>query len=161
MYGARHAMLHARAMPCGGEGISERGCQKTPDFGLVEGSRSPFQTCRTTQSQRARAHAATCHLTDVSVPFLRNGARWKRRRSGGLGELTGDRLDRCPGNCSWMARRPHWSLPVADMWFAQRFGKRPNLACGSKSTHAQRTHRWATVAHKPPPATVSNRHFSI
>ena len=58
MYGARHAMLHARAMPCGGEGIPERGCRKTPDFGHVEGRRCPFQTYRNIQLQRARARMA-------------------------------------------------------------------------------------------------------
>ena len=34
---------------------------------------------------------------------------------GGLGERTGNRPDRCPGNWSRMARRPHWSLPMADI----------------------------------------------
>ena len=60
MYGARHAMLYARAMPCGGERIPERRCRKTPDFGLVEGRKCLFQTCRNIQLQRARAHAAPC-----------------------------------------------------------------------------------------------------
>ena len=62
MYGARHAMLHARAMPCGGEGIPEARCRKTPDFGLVEGRRCPCQACRNAKShvQHARAHAALC-----------------------------------------------------------------------------------------------------
>ena len=71
MYGARHAMLHARAMPCGGGWNSGGGCQKTPDFGLVGGGRCHFQTCTTTQSQHARAHQASTRARATPAPLRR------------------------------------------------------------------------------------------
>ena len=86
MYGARHVMLHARAMPCGGGLNSGGGCQKTPDFGLVEGSRCPLKTCRNAKSCMRMPHDGACHVTGPPVPFLRNAARGKtkhRERSHG------------------------------------------------------------------------------
>ena len=93
MYGARHAMLHARAMPCGGGLNSGGGCQKPPDFGLVEGSRCPLKTCRNAKSCMRMPHDGACHVTGPPVPFLRNGARGKTKHRERSGERTGNRLD--------------------------------------------------------------------
>ena len=124
MYGARHAMLHARAMPCGGEGIPERGCRKTPDFGLVEGSRCPLKTCRNAKSCMRMPHDGACHVTGPPVPFLRNGARGKTKHRGRSGERTRDRSDQKLGNALRMPRHLDSSLPMAVIAKAQALLRR-------------------------------------
>ena len=80
MYGARHAMLYARAMPCGGGWNSGHRCQKTPDLGLGEAIVSLRKACRNAKSRMRMRHDGACHVTDPPVPFLRNGARGKPKR---------------------------------------------------------------------------------
>ena len=94
MHRACHAMPQARAMPCGGGSNSGGGCRKTPDFGLVEGSRSPLKACRNAKSRMRMPHDGACHVTDPPVPFLRNGARGKPKRRERSGERTGNRWGR-------------------------------------------------------------------
>ena len=90
MHGACHAMPQARAMPCGGEGIPEAGCRKTPYFGLVEGRRSPLKACKHIQLQRARAHAraALCPYRARLSHFLQDGGKEIGGIGGGLGVNT-------------------------------------------------------------------------
>ena len=119
MYGARHAMLHARAMPCGGGWNSGGGCRKTPDFGLVGGSRCPLKTCRNAKSCMRMPHDGACHATGPPVPFLRNGARGKTKHRERSGERTGNRLDKKSGNALRMPRHLDSSLPLAIPSLAQ------------------------------------------
>ena len=88
MYGACHAMPQARAMACGGERIPEAGCRMTPDFGLVEGRRSPLKACKHIQLQRARAHAALCPYQARLSHFLQDGGKEIGGIGGGLGVNT-------------------------------------------------------------------------
>ena len=88
MYGACHAMPQARAMPCGGGSNSGGGCRKTPDFGLVEGRRSPLKACKHIQLQRARAHAALCPYQARLSHFLQDGGKEIGGIGGGLGVNT-------------------------------------------------------------------------
>ena len=108
-------MLHARAMPRVGEGNSEGGRPKTPDFGLVEAGKSHCQACTNTQSC---THARTCRPMPAHDPmshFYGNGARWKGRRRGRSGERTGNLWDRKSEGTLKMPRHLDSSLPVTVM----------------------------------------------
>ena len=119
MYGACHAMPQARAMPCGGGSNSGGGCRKTPDFGLVEGRRSPLKACRNAKSRMRMPHDGACHVTDPPVPFLRNGARGKTKRRERSGERTGNRSDRKLENTLRELRHLDASLPLTVIGKAQ------------------------------------------
>ena len=119
MHGACHAMLHARAMPCRAGSNSGGGCRKTPDFGLVEGSRSPLKACRNAKSRMRMRHDGACHVTDPPVPFLRNGARGKTKRRERSGERTGNRWDRKSENTLRKLRHLDSSLPLTVIAKAQ------------------------------------------
>ena len=124
MYGACHAMPQARAMPCGGGSNSGGGCRKTPDFGLVEGRRSPLKACRNAKSRMRMPHDGACHVTDPPVPFLRNGARGKTKRRERSGERTGNRWDKKLRNALRELRHLDSSLPLTLIAKAQALLRR-------------------------------------
>ena len=119
MHRACHAISKRAPCHAGGEGIPEAGCRKTPDFGLVEGRRSPLKACRNAKSRMRMRHDDACHVTDPPVPFLRNGARGKTKRRERSGERTGNRWDKKLRNALRELRHLDSSLPVTVIAKAQ------------------------------------------
>ena len=117
--GRRISIRGAFGVPCGGGWNSGGRCRKTPDFGLVEGSRCPLKACTNTQSCMRMPHDGACHVTGPPVPFLRNGARGKTKHRERSGERTGNRPDRKSGNALRMPRHLDSSLPLAIPSLAQ------------------------------------------
>ena len=79
-------MLHVHAMARVGEANSGHGCRKTPEFGLVEDGETLREACTNNESSMSMPDVAPCTTpTDFSSRLLQDGARWERRRKGGIG----------------------------------------------------------------------------
>ena len=78
-------MLHVHAMARVGEANSGHGCRKTPEFGLVEDAGALRDAFTNDEPSMGMPHVAPPPRRTFHPVFLQDGARWERRRKGGIG----------------------------------------------------------------------------
>ena len=108
-------MLHVHAMARVGEANSGHGCRKTPEFGLVEDGETLREACTNNESSMSIPHVAPPPRRTFHPVFYKMARDGKGGEKGGSGQRTGNRPARSPNNAFRRPRRPHWSLPVADI----------------------------------------------